>query len=266
MSTTRRFLFETSFDDGFRPFEAMPAPPPPPPKPEPEPVEELPPPEPTFSQADLLQAHEDGYGDGFAAGKAAAEAAAASRTAASLAAIEAVLARLVVPLEAQTAERREAAVQIGLAIARKLLPQVARRHALAEIEAMIATTAAEMIDEPRLVVRVADEMLEEVAARMDALTTARGFQGRVVLLADPALGYGDCRIEWAEGGVERSGERIWRDIDRAASRLPQAAGSSDPASPAMPGCGAEAADPAPRAARTAEPAPADSAEEALAAP
>ena len=224
MSTTRRFLFETSFDEGFRPFEAMPVPEPmptrpePEPEPEPEPVD-LPPPEPTYSKEELLRAHEDGYADGFAAGKAAAESSAASRAAASLGMIEALLDRLVAPLEDEAAERRRAATEIGLAVARKLLPHAARRHALGEIEGVIAAAVSEMIDEPRLVIRIADAMLDEVGERLDALTTARGFNGRVVLLADPSLAPGDCRVEWAEGGVERSAERVWHDVDRAAARV-----------------------------------------------
>ncbi|MGL1488976.1 hypothetical protein ACSTJG_24320, partial [Vibrio parahaemolyticus] len=28
-----------------------------------------------------------------------------------------------------------------------------------------------------------------------------GFQGRLVILAEPTIATGDCRIEWADGGV-----------------------------------------------------------------
>ena len=30
-----------------------------------------------------------------------------------------------------------------------------------------------------------------------------GFQGRLVILAEPDIATGDCRIEWADGGVVR---------------------------------------------------------------
>jgi flagellar assembly protein FliH len=231
MATTRRFLFDTSFDDGSRPFERMRfEPPPPPPEPEPEP-EPPPPPEPTFGKADLLQAHEDGYADGFAAGKAAAEASAAARAAAAAAALEGHLAALLAGLADEAAARRERAVEVGLAVARKLLPAAARDRALGEVEAMVAAAAAEMIDEPRLVIRVAEAMAEDLAERLDALTSARGFSGRVVLLAEPALEFGDCRIEWAEGGVERSTGRLWQEIDRLAARRAAETGSPRPAAP-----------------------------------
>ncbi|HEV7367930.1 FliH/SctL family protein [Arenibaculum sp.] len=218
MSTTRKFLFDTSFDDPTRRREELEPPPPPPPVPEPEP-EPAPPPEPTFSREELLRAHEDGYADGFAAGKAAAETAAAQRLADVLAAAEAALLAMLAQAEASAADRRDEAARIAMAIARKLLPTQARRHGLAEVEAMIEDCVAEMIEEPRLVVRVHDEMLDEIAGRIDALTTARGFAGKTIVLADPTLGYGDCRVEWAEGGAEREAERLWRDLDRIAGRL-----------------------------------------------
>ncbi len=32
---------------------------------------------------------------------------------------------------------------------------------------------------------------------------AHGFEGRMVITADAALGSGDCRVEWADGGINR---------------------------------------------------------------
>lgn len=229
MSTTRKFLFETSFDEIQRRREEPMPPPRPEPEPEPEP-EPAPPPEPSFSSAELLQAHEDGYADGFAAGKAAAEGATAARLAASLQGIEEMLARLLGGAAAEAEAGRREMVGIALAISRKLLPSFSQRHGLAEIEEMVAQCVGELVDEPRLVIRVADAMLDAVAEKVEAVTAARGFAGRVVMLADAALPPGDCRIEWADGGVERDTARLWRDVDALAARLldagrpPEAAG------------------------------------------
>jgi flagellar assembly protein FliH len=44
---------------------------------------------------------------------------------------------------------------------------------------------------------------------------------------------GDCAIEWADGGAERNGDRVWTEIDAAVRRmtekLPDSAPSSDAA-------------------------------------
>ena len=43
-------------------------------------------------------------------------------------------------------------------------------------------------------------------ARSDGSTRSRalhGFDGRLVVLAEPGIALGDCRIEWADGGLAR---------------------------------------------------------------
>jgi flagellar assembly protein FliH len=223
MTSTRRFLFDTEFDaDVARRREErlasealMPKPQPPPSEPE----EPPPPPEPVFKSADLLQAHEDGYADGFANGKAAAEAAAAARLAATLERLADQLEYIVQSAVDTAARQREGVIEIGAAIARKLLPDLSRRQGTAEAEAMLSAVITELIDEPRMVIRVADEDLDALSERIDTITTRRGFAGKVVLLAEPTVAAGDCRIEWADGGVERDSARLWRDIDLAVARL-----------------------------------------------
>ncbi|WP_158047174.1 FliH/SctL family protein [Skermanella pratensis] len=222
MSSTRKFLFDTEFDvDVARRREERLAaeavtPKPPPPS---EPEEPPPPPEPVFKSADLLQAHEDGYADGFANGKAQAEAAMAARIAATLDHLADQIEYIVQSAAESAARQREGVIEIGAVIARKLLPDFARRQGTAEIEAMIAACVGDLIDEPRLVIRLADGDLDALSERIDAITTRRGFAGKVVLLAEPTVAPGDCRIEWADGGAERDSARLWHDIDRAAARL-----------------------------------------------
>ena len=222
MTSTRRFLFDTEFDvDVARRREerlasealiAKSAPPP-------EPEEPPPPPEPVFKSADLLQAHEDGYADGFANGKAAAEAAVNARLSATLERLADQLEYIVQSAADTAARQREGVIQIGAAISRKLLPELARRQGTAEAEAMLGAVITELIDEPRMVIRVADEDLDALSERIDTITARRGFAGKVVLLAETSVAPGDCRIEWADGGVERDSARLWNDIDQAVVRL-----------------------------------------------
>jgi flagellar assembly protein FliH len=236
MATTRKFTFDTEFDadvarrrDERLAAEAAMHKPAPPPEPEVPPE----PPEPVFNSADLLQAHEDGYADGFANGKAQADATVNARIAATLDRLADQIEYIVQSAAEAAARQREGAIQVGLAIARKLLPDFSRRHGLKEVEAMIGTCVNELVDEPRLVIRVADADLDAISERIDTITTRRGFAGKIVLLAEPAVAPGDCRIEWADGGAERDSARLWHDIDMAAARLLSAAGPAHdaPSSP-----------------------------------
>ena len=60
--------------------------------------------------------------------------------------------------------------------------------------------------------------LDALQERLTQLSAASGFEGRVVLIGDDAMGESDCRVEWADGGVEREAGRIWRAIEEALAR------------------------------------------------
>ena len=73
-------------------------------------------------------------------------------------------------------------------------------------------------DEPRIVVRVNDSLLDTLRERLDGIAAGAGFAGRLVLLADPALSPGDARIEGADGGVERTPGAVQAEISAAVDR------------------------------------------------
>ena len=54
---------------------------------------------------------------------------------------------------------------------------------------------------PHLVVRINDSLYEAAREQIERLAKQSGFEGRLVILAEPEIETGDCRIEWADGGV-----------------------------------------------------------------
>ena len=52
-------------------------------------------------------------------------------------------------------------------------------------------------------VRVNNELYPATRERLDQIARARGFEGRLVVLGETDIALGDCRIEWADGGVIR---------------------------------------------------------------
>jgi flagellar assembly protein FliH len=60
--------------------------------------------------------------------------------------------------------------------------------------------------------------MDALQEKLGQISTANGFEGRVVLIADDEMGESDCRVEWADGGVEREAGRIWRSIEDALTR------------------------------------------------
>lgn len=120
-----------------------------------------------------------------------------------------------VAAEAQAAGK---SVDLALAIVRKLHPALVERQGLAEIEAVLAQCLESLKQEPRLVAYVHSARLDALQERLTQLSASSGFEGRVVLIADDAIGESDCRVEWAEGGVEREAGRIWRAIEETLTR------------------------------------------------
>lgn len=110
-------------------------------------------------------------------------------------------------------------VQLAYAIASKLSPALIRAHPMAEIEALIQDCMVTAQKEPRLVVRVAEAILDPVNERLEDLKASTGFPGDVVLIGEPALGLQDCRVEWPDGGTERRHETILQEIETAVQRF-----------------------------------------------
>ena len=69
-------------------------------------------------------------------------------------------------------------------------------------------------------VRVNDALYADRAASSSTtIARARGFEGRLVVLAEPDIAAGDCRIEWADGGIERDSAAIDAAIGEAVDPL-----------------------------------------------
>jgi len=246
MSSVRKFLFDESFDVDGPPAiqyqvedEYL--------EPEPEPeveAEPPPPPPPVYGEEELAAARAQGYAEGEVAGKGAGygqgfvdgsnagrnegyenakaeiEATVNARIANALEQIAGGVQHLINERNATNAIRSDQPVHIALAIVRKLMPELARRGGLAEVEAMVRACLTDLMDEPRLVVRVADDTVDLVREHLNQMIQGRGFSATLMVVGDPGVAPGGCRIEWAEGGMERDTARLLADIEqRAASFL-----------------------------------------------
>ena len=93
------------------------------------------------------------------------------------------------------------AVDVAVAVARKLCAELIAREPLGEITALVSDCFSHLVSTPHLVVRINDSLYEGAHTQIERLAAHAGFEGRLVILAEPAIATGDCRIEWADGGV-----------------------------------------------------------------
>jgi flagellar assembly protein FliH len=172
-----------------------------------------------FTAAEVEAEKAKAFAEGHAKGVADTQQDAAARAAAAFQSISAQLGKMIQQVDAQRAETNKAAVAAAIAMTRKLLPALARREAMSEIEALLAECLGRMHDTPKIVVRLNDMHVEAFRQKIDQIATATGFSGRVAIVADPALAAEDARVEWADGGVERSTAQIWKEIETAIERF-----------------------------------------------
>jgi len=219
MAFATRFEFDTVFGAGAA---------------EPEPAEEeaLPPP-PSFSEDELAEAVAEARRRGGEEALAEAADADARRAAQAMEAIAASLAALGPAHERGWEAVRDDALALAAAIVRKAVPKAVQDAAADAVEAVLTAALPRLIDEPRVVIRMADGLLETLRERVEGAARGCGYPGKVILLADEALHGPDCRIEWADGGAELDSERIWREIDAVIDRHLHGVGEHE-AAPAAP--------------------------------
>jgi flagellar assembly protein FliH len=164
--------------------------------------------------AKLAEAQVAAYGSGFAAATAEAEqhaAVALERIAACLEGLAGGLSAIETRLETET-------VEVAVAVAKKLAPELIAREPFAEIVALATNCFRHLVAAPHVVVRINDQMHEGARERLERTTQASGFDGRLVVLAEPDIAQGDCRIEWADGGIKRDRAATATAIDEVVAR------------------------------------------------
>jgi flagellar assembly protein FliH len=93
------------------------------------------------------------------------------------------------------------AVDIAVAVARKLCNELIAGEPMAGITALVRDCFSHLVSTPHLVVRINEALYEIARERIELLAKRSGFEGRLVILAEPEIATGDCKIEWADGGV-----------------------------------------------------------------
>lgn len=131
-------------------------------------------------------------------------------------------------------------VRIALSVTEKIMPALAIGDGFGEIETLIADCLHRLMAEPRVVFRVPDQHLDRLQEKVAGLCKQAGYEGQTVLIADPDLGPSDCRIEWADGGMERDAAGLWQEVEQTVARTlgvaentAASAGAPDGAAPAL---------------------------------
>jgi flagellar assembly protein FliH len=156
--------------------------------------------------------------DGFDAGQREAKAESDRRSALALEEIKIALQGIASRFAGIETKMETEAVDVAVAVARKLCGALIAAEPLGEITGLIAECFSHLVATPHLVVRINDQLYDAAHQRIEQMAKASGFQGRLVILAEPEIANGDCRIEWADGGVVLERGAIETKIDELVGR------------------------------------------------
>jgi len=180
MKATAKYLFEEDFATGQSPTMSV--------------VE---------AERRRADAESQAYRKGFAAGQAQVQEEAAQRAAAALTVIADGMARIERGLCGIETRLETEAVDVAVAVGAKLAPELIARQPFAEVGALATECFRHLVKTPHVAVRVGTDIYDAAKDKLEEIARGNGFGGRLVVLADSALAPGDCRIEWADGGVAR---------------------------------------------------------------
>jgi len=195
MKATAKYLFDEDFASGEKPTITM--------------VEH---------ERRRVDAESQAYRNGFTAGQEQAEQETAQRIAGALSVIADALGRLDSSLTAIEARHETEAVEVAVAVGAKLAPELVSREPFAEVSALATECFHQLVSTPHVVVHIAKDIYEPTKGKIEEIARARGFEGRLAVIPDETLAPGDCRIEWADGGMVRNQAATMAAIDEMVAR------------------------------------------------
>jgi flagellar assembly protein FliH len=154
-------------------------------------------------EAKVGEAETRGYRSGFAAGQHEAAGESARRLAVAMESIAHSLSILTRGLSSVELRVEAEAVEVAVETGRKLADALIAREPFSEIEALAKGCFRELVSTPHVVVRLNDALYGDAQTRLADIARKTGFDGRLLVLAEPDIAVGDCRIEWADGGMTR---------------------------------------------------------------
>ena len=149
----------------------------------------------------IASAEARAYRDGYDAAQREAKAESDRRAALALEEIGIAIQGIAARFSGVEARMETEAVDVAVAVARKLCSELMSREPLGEIIALVSDCFSHLVSTPHLVVRINDSLYEAAREKIERQAAQSGFEGRLVILAEPEIETGDCRIEWADGGV-----------------------------------------------------------------
>ena len=145
---------------------------------------------------------------GYEEGRHAGEIRAAEAMAASLGDLAAAVFRALEVVDKEIEIMRAEAAEFAFVAAKKLAGAALAHAPEAEIAEALRAALHQAISETHITVKAPPGLIHDLHDKLGEVAAQEGFEGRLRFVPDASLYFGDCRIEWRGGGIERAQTRI----------------------------------------------------------
>ena len=169
-----------------------------------------------FSQEELDAAKQQAFTQGKLEGQAEGHNAAWNEAMASVEKqtadnLELILEQLraLAPVAVETAEKSyAAAVELAMAVCRKVVPTLCKEHAADEIRLLLEKNFHFLKEEPKITVRLNPSMADAVRPYIADLVKKESFAGKVAVVRDESIPAGNGKSGGKHGGVGRTAQDV----------------------------------------------------------
>ncbi len=137
-------------------------------------------------------------------GKQDALAQAERQAAAALEALAGAASAVLTRLDAESRSMRVEAAGVALAAARKIADAALDGFAAERVSAAVESAMDALRHQPRLLVKLAPEAVEQLKPRIDAMCESHAYAGAILVRGQAGLRKGEVMIDWSDGVVSSS--------------------------------------------------------------
>jgi flagellar assembly protein FliH len=167
-----------------------------------------------LTEEDLIAAKAEGFAQGQAEANASLERASTESLRAIASMMQMMLGRLTDEANSLRTDAAEVAIAAAKAVATTALDAFGEEAILDIVTAAIA----QMRDAPRLVVRVAPDLVASIEERLMSCAREAGFNGEIVVRADATANKGDCTLDWGDAIITHNRASAFEAIEQLAQK------------------------------------------------
>ncbi len=166
----------------------------------------------TYSEEEVAakekQAEERGYEKGFKTAQEGLEA----QNNRLLEEINNRLLMLAANIDDKEKQLENQALELAREVVVKLVPSIEKENAAALVAEFLSKNFKNFKNEAKLSFYFNPDIIKPMQETIARLANINDFEGKISLHKDTSLSVSDCRIEWENGGVERSGEQALKKV------------------------------------------------------